>query len=100
MSLEGIDRLLEVSHVLYNERMMELIKENKKLKEKIICMETKRTIYMCYDFDMLGKFDINNTSFLFDLSLKEVAEKYILIFINRIRQLINNDNINISHNFI
>ena len=56
MSLEGIDKLLEVSHVLYNERMVELIKENKKLKEKIICIETKRTIYMCYDYDIFKYF--------------------------------------------
>ncbi len=61
MSLEGIDKLLEVSHVLYNERMVELIKENKKLKERIENIETKRTIYVCYEYDIFSKYDIYNT---------------------------------------
>lgn len=96
MSLEGIDKLLEVIPILYNERMMELIEENKKLKEKINCIETKRTIYMCYD-DMIGKYNISNASYLFDLPLKDVAEKYIEIYINQIQTLINRNDVNISY---
>lgn len=99
MSLEGIDKLLEVIPILYNERMMELIEENKKLKERIESIETKRTIYMCYEYDMIGRFYIDNTSYLFNLPLKDAAEKYIEIYINQIQTLINRNDVNISYNF-